>query len=259
MDPSNMPTEIPEVGTPEYDAFMQAVAERGTMSEDDFDTVAKAAADGTGTVTDPVEDKSTDPVDGETTDPVEDKPKEVDTKAQAEEVVTKAGLEWSKLEEEFAANNGQFSEESYAAFEKVGIPRALVDRFIASERAAAEATSAKLVADVFGTVETRDAVLSWADKNLPADEAAAYNEMVEKASPTQQRIALEGLYAKYQRATGTAGRDLTSGAPSNTGPTQSSYKSMAEYQKDVADPRYTRDPAYQQAVVSKLLRSNLSF
>ena len=69
-------------------------------------------------------------------------------------------------------------------------------------------------------------------------------------------LAITGLVAQYQNDAGDEGRRLQ-GKPSKTN--TDVYQSQAQLVAAMSDPRYDKDPAYRQAVIAKLDRSDLQF
>lgn len=191
--------------------------------------------------------------------PADDKPTELtipkDDKATTDEatkVVEKAGLDMSSLSSEYA-EKGELADESYAKLEKAGIPRDMVDSYIAGQKAIAE----RLKADVFnlagGENEYRE-MIGWAGKNLPADEQTAFNSIAAGGDMAAFRVAVKGLTAQYKAAAGSAPR-LLNAEPAVNG--SDTYSSWTEIKRDMANPKYDSDPAFRRQVEQKVGRSSI--
>ena len=97
---------------------------------------------------------------------------------------------------------------------------------------------------------------NWASDNLAERKLDAFNSIVDKGDATAIQIAVAGLRAEYESQEGYEGRMLTGKAARSSGDV---FRSQAELVAAMNDPRYDRDPAYQQDVYDKLERSDVQF
>ena len=194
----------------------------------------------------------------ETVDPVsatklkEEAPKQENSLEIAEDAVENAGLNFDTLAQEYA-EKGQLGDESYKALEQSGIPKAYVDQFIAGQKAIGEQQT-NTVKDMVGGDEAYTEMASWASKNMSDGEKKAYNAAVNSADMDTVKLAVDGLRAKYQAANGTEPSLMQGKA---TPVAEQGFESWAEVTAAMADPRYSKDPAYQEAVKQKLANSEL--
>jgi len=194
----------------------------------------------------------------ETVDPVsatklkEEAPKQENSLEIAEDAVENAGLNFDTLAQEYA-EKGQLGDESYKALEQSGIPKAYVDQFIAGQKAIGEQQTNNVKAMVGGE-NAYNEMASWASKNMSEGEKKAYNAAVNSADMDTVKLAVDGLRAKYQAANGTEPSLMQGKA---TPVAEQGYESWAEVTAAMADPRYSKDPAYQEAVKQKLANSEL--
>ena len=194
----------------------------------------------------------------ETVDPVsatklkEEAPKQENSLEIAEDAVENAGLNFDTLAQEYA-EKGQLGDESYKALEQSGIPKAYVDQFIAGQKAIGEQQT-NTVKDMVGGDEAYTEMASWASKNMSDGEKKAYNAAVNSADMDTVKLAVDGLRAKYQAANGTEPSLIQGKA---TPVAEQGFESWAEVTAAMADPRYSKDPAYQEAVKQKLANSEL--
>ena len=170
----------------------------------------------------------------------------------AEKVVDNAGLDMSSLADEYA-QNGQLADKSYEALEKSGIPREYVDQFIAGQKAIGEQQT-NTVKNMVGGNEAYDEMAKWASDNMSEGEKKAYNTAVNSQDMDTVKLAVESLKAKYQTANGTE-PSLVQGKA--TPVAEQGYASWAEVTQAMADPRYSKDPAYQAAVKAKIANSEI--
>ena len=170
----------------------------------------------------------------------------------AEKAVDNAGLDMSSLAEEYA-QNGQLADKSYEALEKSGIPREYVDQFIAGQKAIGEQQT-NTVKNMVGGNEAYNEMAKWASDNMSEGEKKAYNTAVNSQDMDTVKLAVESLKAKYQAANGTE-PSLVQGKA--TPVAEQGYASWAEVTQAMADPRYSKDPAYQAAVKAKIANSEI--
>lgn len=256
-----LPEEVELVpGSPEYDAMMaekfddaQPPVEGGEdrpgwlpekfQSPEDLAKAYAALEKKLGAGTAPAADEADEPDAGE-----------ADASEEAREVVEGAGLDFDTISSRYT-ETGQIADEDYAALEKAGISRSMVDAYVAGQ----EALAAQLVSDVFSTAGGQDAYVAlteWAGSNLPADEVNAFNNVVDGGDMNAIKLAVSGLKARYEQANGAEPRLLTATNQSVSG---ESFRSTAELTAAMRDPRYKTDPAYRADVQAKLSRSNSVF
>jgi len=155
--------------------------------------------------------------------------------------------------QEFFSNDGQLSEETYKKLEEVGLPRDLVDSYAAGQQALMQGEEAE-IKGVAG--DSYDAMAEWANEHLPQEEIDAFDEAVTGGTVSQAKLAVQGLYARYQNATGATQPKLVQGAVSGT--STMPFKSMQELARAQSDPRYrSGDKAYHQEIDRRLAVSNI--
>jgi len=171
---------------------------------------------------------------------------------QSEENVSEAYQTIAEASKEFFENDGQLSEETYNALEKAGLPRDLVDSYAAGQQALLQSEEAQIQSVANGQY---DAMAEWANENLPQEEIDAFDEAVTGGTVQQAKLAVQGLYARYQNATGSSPK-LTQGSVSGT--STMPFKSMQELARAQSDPRYrSGDKAYHEEIDRRLAVSNI--
>ena len=171
---------------------------------------------------------------------------------QTEENVSEAYQTIAEASKEFFENDGTLSEETYNALEKAGLPRDLVDSYAAGQQALLQSEEAQIQSVANGQY---DAMAEWANENLPQEEIDAFDEAVTGGSVQQAKLAVQGLYARYQNATGSSPK-LTQGSVS--GISTMPFKSMQELARAQSDPRYrSGDKAYHEEIDRRLAVSNI--
>ena len=171
---------------------------------------------------------------------------------QVEENTSEAYQAVAEASKEFFENDGQLSEETYNALEKAGLPRDLVDSYAAGQQALLQSEEAQIQSVANGQY---DAMAEWANENLPQEEIDAFDEAVTGGTVQQAKLAVQGLYARYQNATGSTPK-LTQG--NAVGASTMPFKSMQELARAQSDPRYrSGDKAYHEEIDRRLAVSNI--
>ena len=98
-------------------------------------------------------------------------------------------------------------------------------------------------------------LVGWAAQNFSPSEIQAFDNVVDSGNVDAINLALAGLKARYTDAVGYEGTMIQgkAAAPADT------FKSQAEVVRAMSDSRYDRDPAYRDAIMQKLSRSDLKF
>lgn len=184
-----------------------------------------------------------------------DQPKETtedDPAKAAKEAVESQGLSFDEFSQEYAVK-GELSEASYEKLNKAGIPKAVVDQFIEGQKAVAARLESEAKA-VVGGEEQFQALAEWAQEGLTPAELAAYNRAVSSGDMDQVKLAVAGIYQKYQEANPSEPKLVQGTGGKVTGDV---YESIEQMRKDMATPDYKNDPAFRRKVQEKLGRSNI--
>jgi len=118
-----------------------------------------------------------------------------------------------------------------------------------------EADVNKITNSVGGT-DTYNQMTEWASSNLDPSVVEAFDSLLDSGNAGAIQLAVNGLKAQYEEATGYEGRMLTGKAAQSSGDV---FRSQPELVAAMNDPRYDKDPAYRQDVIEKLDRSDLQF
>lgn len=168
----------------------------------------------------------------------------------ARKTVEDAGLNFDTFTQEYT-ENGELSEASFEALEKAGIPRPVVEQFIAGQEAIRDST-VNAIFDSVGGKSVYGDMVEWAKTNLTKEQIAAYNAQLGGGTEAAQ-LAVAGLHSQYVKATGKAPNLITGDV---RGPDVSGFESMEQITEAVRDPRYKKDPAYRREVERKLQASS---
>jgi hypothetical protein len=172
----------------------------------------------------------------------------------ARDMVDKAGLDFDGMAREYA-EKGELSAETYDRLVKGGIPKAVVDSFIAGQEAVAEQVRSTVFSAVGGEEKYAE-LTGWAAQNMSPQEIQAFNATMEGGSMEQMKFAVEALQRRFENAVGKQPQLLggNSGHNSNSGDV---FMSTAQLTAAMADKRYATDPAYRNEVIAKLGRSKI--
>ena len=169
---------------------------------------------------------------------------------KAEEIAKGAGLDIDQMQQWYS-QNGQLSEEHYKALEKSGIPKEIVDQYIAGQEAQAEKYRDSIISKVGGQ-DNFSAMAEWAKVNMSEQEIAAYNKAISSADMAVVENAVLGLAYRYQSAVGKDPKLLGGQTAGSSG-----FQSVAQLTEAMKDPRYEKDPAYRKDVQNRLANSNI--
>jgi len=168
------------------------------------------------------------------------------SQAQAAEQLTKKGLDFGEFQQEYLEKGG-LSDDSYAKLEQAGFSRDFVDSWIAGQEALAAQMQNKVFESIGGE-QNYEAMVQWAMQNLSPDEIAAFNQTVESGSLASAKMAVSGLFARYQDSVGNEPNLL----PGENATSVQGFRSQAEMVAAMRDTRYRNDPAYRDEVARKV-------
>lgn len=182
--------------------------------------------------------------------PAQDQPEAAESQDTPESQPTESHEERiQKYADEFFST-GSLSELSYTELSEMGYPKAIVDQFIAGQKAVI-ANEEQAVFDSVGGRASYDQMVQWAGQSLSPQEIEAYNKAVGSGDQAQVMFAVKGLQARYTAQT----REPTFVSGGKAAP--SVYRSVAEVVQAMSDPRYKVDPAYRADVERKIAASNV--
>ena len=107
-----------------------------------------------------------------------------------------------------------------------------------------------------GGQENYNNMMGWATENVPEQEIKMYDAVMDTGNPLAAYFAVQALALKYQDQVGRDGQMVRGKAPRQTSDV---FNSQAEMVQAMNDPRYEDDPAYREAILQKLERSNINF
>lgn len=171
----------------------------------------------------------------------------------AREASEKAGLNFDELSSKYW-ERGDLEEADYTALEKAGIPKNIVQSYIKGQEALLDATRQSVFKTVGGE-ESYNSMTSWAADNLDQEEINAYNKAVNSGQMDVAMMAVKGLKARFDAEVGYEPARTVTATGAKAGATV--YRSVAELEKDMGDPRYKNDPAFRKDVERKLARSDI--
>ena len=166
------------------------------------------------------------------------------------------------IADHFYKNNGQITQEMHDQLTGAGIAKEAVDAYLSGRAKEMGMNSDLSQADIdsikqsVGGDKQYEQLMTWAGEKLSQDEQISFDNLIQSGDRGSIQLAVNGLVAKYQNDAGYEGRMLQ-GKPSKTN--TDVYQSQAQLVAAMSDPRYDNDPAYRQAVVAKLDRSDLQF
>lgn len=170
----------------------------------------------------------------------------------AQQAVENAGLDFNALSNEWETN-GALAPASYEALEKSGIPKDMVDAYIAGQEAIAAQTEVAAHA-ITGGADNYAKMQKWASDNLSQEEKVAFNAALDSDAGGRD-TAIRNLYSRFVDEGGTNPTLLTGEAGEAAG--KDVFRSTHELTAAMKDPRYGKDKAYTKDVEAKVTRSGL--
>jgi hypothetical protein len=172
------------------------------------------------------------------------------TEGEAKAAVQAAGIDYDALTQEFN-ETGALKPETFAALESKGIPKPMVEAFIAGQQALV-AQFESSVHESVGGKESFGKIQAWANQNLSPAEKASLNAAIDTGNLEATKLAYAGVKARFDAAYGSPGQQIT-GQPAAS---LDVYESHAQMTADIKNPLYAKDPAYRAKVEAKIGRSN---
>lgn len=163
---------------------------------------------------------------------------------------------WTSLTDEYN-EAGELSDESKAILKDLGIPETMVDDFIAGQEARAAQYETQVTSILGGGSEEYNALVDWADENMSAEEAEAFNAAVSSGDVNKARMAVRQLKLDYVKAEGSDASLELGGNQGGGGSKAQPFGSRAEMSEAINNPKYARDPAYRAKVEQRIAVTNL--
>ena len=173
-------------------------------------------------------------------------------------VLEEVGIDAQDITQRFT-DTGEISEDDYSKLGEAGFSKQVVDTYLDGLRGVAEGDEIPTqqiqnIKDSVGGDQAYEQMADWCQQNLSEQEIKAFDKITETADAPVIQLAVEGLYTRYQNAMGVE-PDLVTGRPAASGPNP--YRSTAEVQAAMSDPRYGKDVTYTENVYSRLNNSDV--
>ena len=107
-----------------------------------------------------------------------------------------------------------------------------------------------------GGQENYNNMMGWAAENVPEQEVNLFDAVMDRGDPLAAYFAVQSMALKYQDGVGREGQMVRGKAPKTSADV---FNSQQEMIKAMEDSRYNDDPAYREAIMQKLERSNINF
>ena len=173
-------------------------------------------------------------------------------------VLEEVGIDAQDITQRFT-DTGEISEDDYSKLGEAGFSKQVVDTYLDGLRGVGEGDEIPTqqiqnIKDSVGGDQAYEQMADWCQQNLSEQEIKAFDKITETADAPVIQLAVEGLYSRYQNAMGVE-PDLVTGRPAASGPNP--YRSTAEVQAAMSDPRYGKDVTYTENVYSRLNNSDV--
>ena len=107
-----------------------------------------------------------------------------------------------------------------------------------------------------GGEQNYNQMLGWAQSNLPNQEIQLFDAVMDQGNTLAAYFAVKAMALSYQDSVGKDGQMVTGKAPRSDGDV---FRSQQEMVDAMSDQRYNDDPAYREAIMEKLQRSDINF
>ena len=107
-----------------------------------------------------------------------------------------------------------------------------------------------------GGEENYNQMLGWAQGNLPSQEIELFDAVMDQGNTLAAYFAVQSMALRYQDGVGREGQMVRGKAPKSSADV---FNSQQEMIQAMEDSRYNDDPAYREAIMQKLERSNINF
>ena len=174
-------------------------------------------------------------------------------------VLQEAGIDAQDISTRFT-ESGEISEDDYSKLGEAGFSKNIVDTYLNGLRGNAEGAAAiagqqiESIKDSIGGDAEYTKLQSWATQNLPESDLNDFNSLLEQGNTSAIKWGVQGLYSQYKNAMGTE-PDLVSGKSGQSGATP--FRSSAEVQAAMKDPRYGKDVTYTENVYARMADSDV--
>lgn len=118
-----------------------------------------------------------------------------------------------------------------------------------------EESAAQLKQMVGGDTQYQS-MMEWANDNLKQEEISMYDAVMESGNALAAYWAVQAMAYRYGDSVGREGKLVTGRGGADA---KDVFRSQAEVNRAMKDPRYDSDPAYRQDVFDKLSRSNIDY
>lgn len=176
-----------------------------------------------------------------------------DAVAKIGEELTKKGVDFTKVTEEYA-NTGTISDKTKEVLAKAGYPAEVVETFIQAQKVL-EANFENAIYSLAGGKENFHNITQWASKNLSNAEITSFNQAIDAGNFGIVKLILDGIQSKMVAKQGTAKPSILGGNAKTVGVTNQGFSNKADMVKAMSDPRYGRDPIYTREVERKVIKS----
>jgi hypothetical protein len=185
----------------------------------------------------------------EADEPTEEEPTEEPTEEDEEVDVA------AYLADEFATNGELSAEtlEQLSQFDAGSVAQLLLAAGVTEQAQPLSEDDQLQLQGIVGTPAEYGQMISWAKDNVPQPEIDAFNQVINRGNPESVYFAIQALNGRYRAEAGYEGRliDKTR-PPAGKGDV---FRSQAEVQRAMNDPRYDTDEAYRTDVFNKIERS----
>jgi len=174
-------------------------------------------------------------------------------------VLEEVGIDTKEITDTFT-ETGNITEDHYSKLEKAGFSKQVIDTYLdgvkGTANSAADIQESQLedIQSVVGGEEGYTQLKEWTQKNVPDETLKAFDKILDTQDPTMIKVAVQGFAAQMREAEGYEPSLINGRSPTSA---TNTFKTAAEIQTAMSDPRYNRDEAYTQSVYNRLKDSTV--
>tara|TARA_B100001094_G_scaffold39584_3_gene34109 strand:+ start:3019 stop:3822 length:804 start_codon:yes stop_codon:yes gene_type:complete len=174
-------------------------------------------------------------------------------------VLEEVGIDTKEITDTFT-DTGKITEDHYSKLEEAGFSKQVIDTYLDGIKGSASSTEdikqsqLEDIQSVVGGEQGYEELKNWTQNNLPAETLQSFDKILDTQDPAIIKIAVQGFAAQMREAEGYEPSLINGRSPTSA---TNTFKTAAEIQTAMSDPRYNRDEAYTQSVYNRLKDSTV--
>ena len=161
-----------------------------------------------------------------------------------------------ELQSKLGKQDGEVRDDVESSSDETEKPEEETQEEEETEQVAFDEATVNSLMDIAGGQKGYEQMIDWAEDNIPQGEIDMFNQVMDLQDPNAAFFAIHAMRYAYMLAN-KEGETIQGRAPSSD--PVDVFQSQAQLIAAMSDPRYDNDPAFRQAVATKLERSGELF